>query len=158
MRPSRQSSENPVSFFSFQDVMMCTIGVTIVITMVLILQVGSAAKVVEAEVAQSKVDVGKSRAELASAAGVLKQRLDRLAQTHSPNQAMVRGALRQDLRSELERRERVTTEKQKTEEKVREMVALSSADPSAIEAAELIRQRDELELSLIHISEPTRPY
>ena len=145
MRPSRQSSENPVSFFSFQDVMMCTIGVTIVITMVLILQVGSAAKAVEAEVAQSKVDVGKSRAELASAAGVLKQRLDRLAQTHSPNQAMVRGALRQDLRSELDKRQRSTEEKKKVEMQVREMVALSSADPSSIEAAELIRQRDELE-------------
>ena len=37
-----------MSFFSFQDVMMCTIGVTIVITMVLILQIGADAAVVEA--------------------------------------------------------------------------------------------------------------
>jgi len=145
MRPSRQGSENPVSFFSFQDVMMCTIGVTIVITMVLILQVGSAAKAVEVQVAQSKVDLGKSRIELADEAASLKQRLDRLVQNQPPNQAVVRGTLRQELRSELDKRQRASEEKKKIEEQVREIVALSSADPSAIEAAELIRKRDELE-------------
>ena len=41
MGRSRHGDESPMSFFSFQDVMMCTIGVTIVITMVLILQIGA---------------------------------------------------------------------------------------------------------------------
>ncbi|MCE9620173.1 MAG: hypothetical protein K8R92_09720 [Planctomycetes bacterium] len=145
MRPSRQSNDNPVSFFSFQDVMMCTIGVTIVITMTLILQVGAAATAVELVAAESKADLGKSRAELATEAAGLKERLNRAAQSHAPNQAMARGALRQDLRSELEKRDRAAAVEKETEQKVREAVALSSADPSAIEAAELIRKRDELE-------------
>ncbi len=145
MGRSRRGDESPMSFFSFQDVMMCTIGVTIVITMVLILQIGADAAVVEATESQTKADLPKSRAELASEAAGLKDRLNAAAIKKSPNQAMVRGTLRQELRSELDKRQRSTEEKNKVEMQVREMVALSSADPSAIEAAELIRQRDELE-------------
>ena len=145
MGRSRHGDESPMSFFSFQDVMMCTIGVTIVITMVLILQIGADAAVVEATESQANADLTKSRGELASEAAGLKQRLDRAAQAKSPNQALVRGALRQELRSELDKRERATSEKKKVEEQVREVLAQLSADPSAIEASELIRKRDELE-------------
>ena len=145
MGRSRHGDESPMSFFSFQDVMMCTIGVTIVITMVLILQIGADAAVVEATESQANADLTKSRGELASEAAGLKQRLDRAAQAKSPNQALVRGALRQELRSEVDKRERATSEKKKVEEQVREVLAQLSADPSAIEAAELIRKRDELE-------------
>ena len=145
MGRSRHGDESPMSFFSFQDVMMCTIGVTIVITMVLILQIGADAAVVEATESQANADLTKSRGELASEAAGLKQRLDRAAQAKSPNQALVRGALRQELRSELDKRERATREKKKVEEQVREVLAQLSADPSAIEASELIRKRDELE-------------
>ena len=145
MGRSRRGDESPMSFFSFQDVMMCTIGVTIVITMVLILQIGADAAVVEATESQAKADLPKSRAELANEAAGLKDRLNAAAVKKSPNQALVRGTLRQELRSELDKRQRATDEKKKVEMQVREMVALSSADPSAIEAAELIRQRDELE-------------
>jgi len=145
MGRSRHGDESPMSFFSFQDVMMCTIGVTIVITMVLILQIGADAAVVEATESQGNADLTKSRGELASEAAGLKQRLDRAAQAKSPNQALVRGALRQELRSELDKRERATSEKKKVEQQVREVLAQLSADPSAIEASELIRKRDELE-------------
>ena len=145
MGRSRRGDESPMSFFSFQDVMMCTIGVTIVITMVLILQIGADAAVVEATESQAKADLPKSRAELANEAAGLKDRLNAAAVKKSPNQALVRGTLRQELRSELDKRQRATDEKKKVEMQVREMVALSSADPSAIEAAELIRKRDELE-------------
>jgi hypothetical protein len=134
-----------MSFFSFQDVMMCTIGVTIVITMVLILQIGADAAVVEATESQGNADLTKSRGELASEAAGLKQRLDRAAQAKSPNQALVRGALRQELRSELDKRDQATAQKKKVEQDVREVLAQLSADPSAIEASELIRKRDELE-------------
>ena len=145
MGRSRHGDESPMSFFSFQDVMMCTIGVTIVITMVLILQIGADAAVVEATESQANADLTKTRGELASEAAGLKQRLDRAAQAKSPNQAVVRGTLRQALRTELDKRERATSEKKKVEEQVREVLAQLSADPSAIEAAELIRKRDELE-------------
>ena len=145
MGRSRRGDESPMSFFSFQDVMMCTICVTIVITMILILQIGADAAVVEATESQAKADLPKSRAELANEAAGLKDRLNAAAQTKSPNQAIVRGTLRQELRSELDKRQRATDAKKKVEMQVREMVALSSADPSAIEAAELIRKRDELE-------------
>ena len=145
MGRSRHGDESPMSFFSFQDVMMCTIGVTIVITMVLILQIGADVAVVQATESQANADLTKSRGELASEAAGLKQRLDRAAQAKSPNQALVRGALRQELRSELDKRERATSEKKKVEEQVREVLAQLSADPSAIEASELIRKRDELE-------------
>ena len=145
MGRSRHGDESPMSFFSFQDVMMCTIGVTIVITMVLILQIGADAAVVEATESQANADLTKSRGELASEAAGLKQRLDRAAQAKSPNQALVRGALRQELRSELDKRDQATAQKKKVEEDVREVLAQLSADPSAIEASELIRKRDELE-------------
>ena len=145
MGRSRRGDESPMSFFSFQDVMMCTIGVTIVITMILILQIGADAAVVEAAESQANTDLSKSREELATEAAGLKDRLNLVAQKKSPNQAIVRGTLRQELRSELDKRQRATDEKKKVEMQVREMVALSSADPSAIEAAELIRKRDELE-------------
>ena len=72
MGRSRRGDESPMSFFSFQDVMMCTIGVTIVITMVLILQIGADAAVVEATESQAKADLPKSRAELANEAAGLK--------------------------------------------------------------------------------------
>lgn len=39
----RAADETPVSFFSFQDVMMCTIGITLISTMILIMQLGRAA-------------------------------------------------------------------------------------------------------------------
>ena len=145
MGRSRHGDESPMSFFSFQDVMMCTIGVTIVITMVLILQIGADAAVVEATESQANADLTKSRGELASEAAGLKQRLDRAAQAKSPNQALVRGALRQELRSELDKRDQATVQKKKVEQDVREVLAQLSADPSAIEASELIRKRDELE-------------
>ena len=145
MGRSRRGDESPMSFFSFQDVMMCTIGVTIVITMILILQIGADAAVVEAAESQANTDLSKSREELATEAAGLKDRLNLVAQKKSPNQAIVRGTLRQELRSELDKRQRATDEKKKVEMQVREMVALSSADPSAIEAAELIRKRDDLE-------------
>ena len=145
MGRSRRGDESPMSFFSFQDVMMCTIGVTSVITMILILQIGADAAVVEAAESQANTDLSKSREELATEAAGLKDRLNLVAQKKSPNQAIVRGTLRQELRSELDKRQRATDEKKKVEMQVREMVALSSADPSAIEAAELIRKRDELE-------------
>ena len=145
MGRSRHGDESPMSFFSFQDVMMCTIGVTIVITMVLILQIGADAAVVEATESQANADLTKSRGELASEAAGLKQRLDRAAQAKSPNQSLVRGALRQELRSELDKRDQATAQKKKVEQDVREVLAQLSADPSAIEAAELIRKRDELE-------------
>jgi hypothetical protein len=145
MGRSRHGDESPMSFFSFQDVMMCTIGLTIVITMVLILQIGADAAVVEATESQANADLTKSRGELASEAAGLKQRLDRAAQAKSPNQALVRGALRQELRSELDKRDQATAQKKKVEQDVREVLAQLSADPSAIEASELIRKRDELE-------------
>ena len=145
MGRSRHGDESPMSFFSFQDVMMCTIGVTIVITMVLILQIGADAAVVEATESQANADLTKSRGELASEAAGLKQRLDRAAQAKSPNQALVRGALRQELRSELDKRDQATAQKKKVEQDVREVLAQLSADPSSIEASELIRKRDKLE-------------
>ena len=145
MGRSRHGDESPMSFFSFQDVMMCTIGVTIVITMVLILQIGADVAVVQATESQANADLTKSRGELASEAAGLKQRLDRAAQAKSPNQALVRGALRQELRSELDKRDQATAQKKRVEQDVREVLAQLSADPSAIEASELIRKRDELE-------------
>ena len=37
----RGRRDSPVSFFSFQDVMVCTIGLTLLITLLLILQIGT---------------------------------------------------------------------------------------------------------------------
>lgn len=54
-RTRNRTSEAPVSFFSFQDVMMCMIGVTIIITLILTLQLGRvAAAVVSDEGAKSE--------------------------------------------------------------------------------------------------------
>ncbi|NBS43309.1 MAG: hypothetical protein EBT34_06170, partial [Acetobacteraceae bacterium] len=92
MARSRRGSDSPVSFFSFQDVMMCTIGVTIVITMLLVLQLGAAAAKVETVAATS---ASEGRSALDAEARALRSRLERAAARRPLEAGAVKASLRQ---------------------------------------------------------------
>jgi hypothetical protein len=139
----RRGDEAPVSFFSFQDVMMCTIGVTIVITMVLVLQLGAAAaKVATAAPAQGAVP---DRMPLETEARALRQRLESAAARAGGDTDRDRAQLRQEVLRENERAQRLERRAREAMERLRMASARASADPAAVEAADLLQRREELE-------------
>jgi len=145
MARSRRGSENPVSFFSFQDVMMCTIGVTIVITMMLVLQLGAAAAKVE--VATTTVDPA-ARVALDAEARALRTRLESAAAKGPVEPGAAKADLRQRMLDENARAERLARRSRELAQRVRVEAARTAADPASMEAADLLQRRDELEEKL----------
>ena len=139
----RRGDEAPVSFFSFQDVMMCTIGVTIVITMVLVLQLGAAAARVTATA--SALSVAPDHAALANEARDLRRRLEVAAARAGGDSDRDRAQLRQDVLRQNDRAQRLERRAREAMERLRLVSARSSADPAAVEAADLLQRREELE-------------
>jgi hypothetical protein len=87
----RGRRDSPVSFFSFQDVMVCTIGLTLLITLLLILQIGTSV----AEAAASTEPIARTideRDALAEQAEALRERLAELEAraAKDPNEALAR--------------------------------------------------------------------
>ncbi|MBM4007831.1 MAG: hypothetical protein FJ292_09805 [Planctomycetes bacterium] len=142
MARSRRGADSPVTFFSFQDVMMCTIGVTIVITMLLVLQLGAAVAKVETVAAQ--VDPS-ARAELEREARTLRQRLESAAARTGDGSARATAELRQRTLAENERAENLRKRHDDLLRWVRTEAARAAADPAAVEAADLLQRREELE-------------
>jgi hypothetical protein len=142
MARSRRGSDSPVTFFSFQDVMMCTIGVTIVITMLLALQLGAAAAKVETVVAQADPS---ARSALEREARALRERLESAAARLGGNSAQATAELRQRTLAENERAETLRKRHDDLLRRVRTEAARAAADPVAVEAADLLQRREELE-------------
>jgi hypothetical protein len=140
MARSRRGAESPVTFFSFQDVMMCTIGVTIVITMLLVLQLGAAAAKVEAMVPTADA---AGREAMEREARELRTRLEAAAASGEEGRAVA--DLRQSTLAENERAERLEKRHQALVQRVRTEAAQAAADPASVEAADLLQRRDELE-------------
>jgi hypothetical protein len=129
-----------MTFFSFQDVMMCTIGVTIVITMLLVLQLGAAAAKVEA---LSPTTDASGRDALEREARALRARLESAAAAGEDGRDVA--TLRQLTLAENERAERLAKRHKALVQRVRTEAAQAAADPAAVEAADLLQRRDELE-------------
>jgi hypothetical protein len=142
MARSRRGADSPVTFFSFQDVMMCTIGVTIVITMLLVLQLGAAAAKVETIVAQTDPS---QRQSLEQEARALRQRLEAAAARLGDDSAQATAELRQRTLAENERAETLRKRHEDLLRRVRTEAARAAANPAAVEAADLLQRREELE-------------
>jgi hypothetical protein len=142
MARSRRGSDSPVTFFSFQDVMMCTIGVTIVITMLLVLQLGAAAAKVETVAAQADPS---ARGALDREARALRQRLESAAARAGDGSVQATAELRQRTLAENERAESLRKRHDDLLRRVRTEAARAAADPAAVEAADLLQRREELE-------------
>jgi len=142
MARGRRGSDNPVSFFSFQDVMMCTIGVTIVITMILVLQLGAAA--MKAESVQSSA-LPEQKQQLETEATALRVRLESAAARAPQDVGKQTSTLRQQVLHENQRAEQAGERYREVMEKLRTTSARKAVDAASAEAADLLARRDELE-------------
>ena len=141
----RRGDDAPVSFFSFQDVMMSTIGVTIVITMVLVLQLGAVA----ARAATAPVVAGApDRTPLDREVAELRRRLEDAAARGGQDTGQARAAVRQQVLRENERAAQLERRSREAMQRLRLVSAQAAADPAAVEAASLLQRRDELEVRL----------
>lgn len=146
-RGRRSEDESPVSFFSFQDVMMCTIGITIITTLILVLQLGRTV----AAAAEQTVPVQAEDSELRSleeAREVLARRLSReeLERDIGAEDRLAADALALHLTAEdLARLEREVLE---SRSKLRQAVQDQRADNRALVALELMERRDTLQAQL----------
>jgi len=143
---TRRDQSSPVSFFSFQDVMMCTIGVTIVITLVLLLQIGAvAARTASGAEGWSQAAGGDEALE--AEARRLRQALERAA-ARQRDGGRDRAELRQRVLAQNERAQRLQARRQELTQRLRATLAQAAADPATLEAADLLQRRDELEEEL----------
>ena len=121
---------------------MCTIGVTIVITMLLVLQLGAAAAKVEVAAAATPP---QARTALDAEARALRTRLESAAARRTEEPGAAKAGLRQRMIEENARAERLARRSRELAQRVRVEAARASADPASMEAADLLQRRDELE-------------
>ena len=146
----RGRRDSPVSFFSFQDVMVCTIGLTLLITLLLILQIGTSV----AEAAASTEQIARTideRDALAEQAEALRERLAELEAraAKDPNEALARArsrlrALDGDLR-------RLRLEIEAADESLAETLRVGSLDSEEAVAEAIVAKRDRLKEDLAAI-------
>jgi hypothetical protein len=146
-RGRRSEDESPVSFFSFQDVMMCTIGITIITTLILVLQLGRTVSAAAEQAVPTPSEESELRS-LEEAREVLARRLSReeLERDTSAEDRLAADALALHLTAEdLDRLEREVLE---ARSKLRQAVQERRADDRALVALELMERRDELQAQL----------
>ncbi len=136
----------PVSFFSFQDVLMCLIGITIVVTMTMLLQVAKATTDM-VKSAQSSLDAGiptalperALRDRVASLEAAVRE-----AQTRPDVDPLsTRATLRQELRAKAADLESLEKQARELELQLRELLVAHPAAASLRELLELTRIRDD---------------
>ena len=146
---ARGRRDSPVSFFSFQDVMVCTIGLTLLITLLLILQVGTSAATAAAGAAP--IAIAEPDDETAAEAESLRRRLAeleaRFAQDPNEELARIRSRLRgldRDLR-------RLRLEIETADETLAEDLRVGSLDADEAVAEALVAKRDRMKEDLAAI-------
>ncbi len=122
---------------------MCTIGVTIVITMVLVLQLGAAAAKVSSTA--SAAAASPDRTPLEQEAAELRRRLEAAAARAGGDTDRERAELRQQVLRENRRAEELERRAREAMQRLRLASAQAAADPAAVEAADLLQRREELE-------------
>lgn len=147
---ARGRRDSPVSFFSFQDVMVCTIGLTLLITLLLILQVGTSAAeaVASAEPIARTVDDAD---ELADRAARLRARLAELEARASkdPNEELAR--IRSRLRALDGDLRRLRLELETADASLAESLRVGSLDADEAVAEAIVAKRDRLKEDLAAI-------
>ncbi len=145
---ARGRRDSPVSFFSFQDVMVCTIGLTLLITLLLILQIGTSVAEAAARLDPSPVDATPEVEARAEQAERLRRRLAELEAREAldPNQelARIRARLR-ELDGELRR---LRGEMGVADEELAAALRSGSLDADEAIAEALLARRDRLKEDL----------
>ena len=147
---ARGRRDSPVSFFSFQDVMVCTIGLTLLITLLLILQVGTSAAeaVASAEPIEPALD---GRDAFSDEAEALRARLAELEAraAEDPNEELAR--IRSRLRALDGDLRRLRREIETADESLAENLRAGSLDADEAVAEAIVAKRDRLKEDLAAI-------
>jgi hypothetical protein len=143
----RPGAQVPVSFFSFQDVLLSLIGITIVITMILLIQV---TKVTTDAVrdARVSVDAGIPMTErertLQDRVAALEQAVRQASMRPDTDPLAERASLRQELLASAGELDGLEARAKELEDQLRDLLVAHPDAASLREVIELTRVRDEL--------------
>jgi len=169
---SRAGAQAPVSFFSFQDVMLSLIGITIVITMILLLQVTkvTADAVKDARVAMdSGIPLTERERSVRNRVTALEHAVRQASMRPDVDPLAERASLRQELLASATQLETLEQRARELEEQLRALLVAHPEAASLREVIELTRTRDQMaeELAklerrkritfIIDAAEPLRP-
>lgn len=145
----RRGDDAPVSFFSFQDVLLSLIGITIVVTVILFLQITrtAVARVADAERKSSKEeDAGAAieRNELDDRVAVLEAAIRKAQQRPDTDPLAKRTSLRAELLAAAGDLETLERQSEELARQLRELTLLSPDALELRESIELMARRDEL--------------
>jgi hypothetical protein len=169
---SRPGAQAPVSFFSFQDVLLSLIGITIVITMILLIQV---TKVTADAVKDARVSVDagiplteRERA-IRDRVAALEQAVRQASKRPDVDPLAQRASLRQELLQSAAQLETLEQRARELEDQLRDLLVAHPDASSLREVLELTRTRDQMAQELaklerrkritfiVDASEPLRP-
>lgn len=145
----RRGGESPVSFFSFQDVLLSLIGITIVITVILFLQITrtAVARVAEVERKSTKQEDAAAaieRNELDDRAVLLEAAIRKAQQRPDADPLAKRTSLRAELLAAAGDLETLERQSEELARQLRELTLLSPDALELRESIELMARRDEL--------------
>jgi len=147
----RGGGEVPVSFFSFQDVLLSLIGISIVISMVLILQVTQVtAGALESarDMVEAKVPIEAEERALRDRVSALEQAVKAAQERPDTDPLAARTTLRQELLARSGELGQLEARAQELEEQLRDILVRNPQASSLRELLELTRRRDELLVQL----------
>jgi hypothetical protein len=140
----RRDSSPPVTFFSFQDVMLSLIGISIVVAVILLLQVTEATVAVVSRAAGAEGPADQREQALESRVAALEFAVREAQKRPDRDPLAARATLRQELLSAAGRLDELEA---KAAELLRQLRALTLEHPDAgslLQLAELTRMRDEM--------------
>jgi hypothetical protein len=143
----RAGAGAPVSFFSFQDVMMCVIGITIVITMILLIQVTEITTVAtegRRVSIEGAVPIEERERALRDRVAALEQAVRTASARPDVDPLAKRASLRQELLSSASQLVALEGRTRELEEQLRELLVAHPEAASLRELMELTRVRDQL--------------
>ncbi len=143
----RRESSAPVTFFSFQDVLLSLIGITIVITLILVLQVtDAAAQVIQS--ASSSEDreamATERQRSLAAQVAALEFAVREAQKRPDEDPLAKRASLRQELLSASGRLKELEAQAAELLRQLRELTLEHPDAGSLVQLTELVRTRDQL--------------
>lgn len=155
-RSRRADDEAPVTFFAFQDVMMCTIGITLITTVLLVLQLGQKVTLAAPDATGSSHDGGDAERRGNATVLALTQTVRDLEARRNTDadRQLVRDVVA--LKSTSEQLDQARVEVGEAREKLQERLRLARADQQALLALELMTRRDALLEQLEEVSQRRR--
>jgi hypothetical protein len=144
---ARAGAQVPVSFFSFQDVMLSLIGITIVITMILLLQVTkvTADAVKDARVAMdSGIPLTERERSVRNRVTALEHAVRQASMRPDVDPLAERASLRQELLASATQLETLEQRARELEEQLRALLVAHPEAASLREVIELTRTRDQM--------------